>query len=64
MASKKQPPKKDRHKSTFVLRIPEMYREAMSQLKLKTRRTFTVEVQIALDSHLKANGISTPDTST
>lgn len=56
---KKQPPK-DRHASGFVIRVPEAYREPMNKLKLKTRRNITVETQIALDRHLKENGIEPP----
>ncbi len=58
----KKPPKgKDRHASGFMIRFPEAYREAMNKLKAKTRRTITVEAQIALDKHLKENGIEPPD---
>ncbi len=52
--------KADRHKSTFVVRLPEAYREVMKELKRKTRRPITAEVQIALDQHLKENGIKAP----
>jgi hypothetical protein len=56
--------KKDRHQSGFVLRLPVAYRHKLKELKAKTRRAYTVEVQMALDLHLKKNGIDPPVTST
>lgn len=49
---------KDKHKSAFMVRLPERYRGALESLKAKTRRATTVEVQIALDKHLKDEGQS------
>ena len=65
MAEKKAKPAKpqkqiDRHKSGYLIRLPESYRAALQELRQKTRRPMTVEAQIALDAHLKANGISPP----
>jgi hypothetical protein len=56
------PPKKqsDRHKSGFLVRFPDSYRKAFEKLKAKTRRTYTTDAQIAMDAHLKANGIPVP----
>lgn len=51
---------KDRHRSGFMVRLPEPYREALAELRRKTRRAITVETQIALDEHLKMNGITPP----
>lgn len=53
----KKPTAKDRHKSGFMVRLPEKYRELMAKLRMKNRRTITTEVQIALDEHLKREGI-------
>ena len=65
VAEKKKPTKKkDAHKSGFLMRFPESYREKLKELKAKTRRPYTVEGQMAMDAHLKANGIEPPDTST
>lgn len=52
--------KTDRHKSGFMVRLPAIYRELLNQVRLKSRRTITVEVQIALDKHLKDEGIQPP----
>lgn len=48
---------KDRHKSAFMVRLPESHRAALKILKAKNRRTFSVEVQLALEAYYKANGI-------
>lgn len=61
MAAKKKA-KKDAHKSGFMVRLPEQYRPPLEQLKKKTRRTITVEVQLALDKHLKDEGLTPPGT--
>lgn len=52
--------KKDRHKSGFMIRLPESFREPVAELKRKTRRPITVEVQLAMEAHLKANGVKPP----
>lgn len=41
----------DQHKSKFMVRLPEAYREQLQRLTAKTRRTLTMEVQLALDKH-------------
>ncbi len=58
----KQKPTKaaDLHKSGFMVRLPEEFRACLKELKAKNRRDFTVEVQIALEAHFKANGIKFP----
>lgn len=61
MAKKKTgEPKKDRHTSGFVVRLPKKYQKLMGRLKDQNRRPITSEVTLALDVHLKANGID-PD---
>jgi predicted DNA-binding protein len=44
---------KDQHKSSFMVRLPEAYRERLAQLKARTRRPITAEVQLALDKHFR-----------
>lgn len=41
----------DQHKSKFMVRLPESYRERLQKLTAKTRRSLTTEVQMALDKH-------------
>ena len=53
MAKKK--PTVNRHKGTFVVRLPEQYREPVRALALERRRTISAEVTLALDSHIQAN---------
>lgn len=60
MAKGEKKPAKDRHTSGFSVRLPEPYREIMNKLKAKTRRAITVETQIALDKHIKENGLEPP----
>jgi hypothetical protein len=62
--AKEKPKAKDQHKSGFLLRLPESYRKPLQELKRKTRRAMTVEVQMALDRHLRENGIAPPVAST
>lgn len=56
--SAKQLAKKDQHKSGFMVRLPEDYRAAINKLVAKTHRKMTVEVQLALIEHFKANDIA------
>jgi predicted DNA-binding protein len=44
---------KDQHKSSFMVRLPEPYREKLNRLKARTRRAITTEVQLALDKHFR-----------
>lgn len=46
-------PKKDQHKSGFLVRLPESYRPPLERLKAKNKRPITSEVQLALDKHFK-----------
>jgi hypothetical protein len=55
---------KDQHKSGFLVRLPVAYRGKLEELRKTTRRPFTTEIQVALDAHMKANGVEPPDTST
>lgn len=57
MSKKKQP---DRHKSGFMVRLPESHREPLARLKKKNRRSMTTEVQIALERHYKEEGVEPP----
>jgi hypothetical protein len=50
----------DKHKSGFMIRLPEAYRAPLSTLKTKNRRPTTTEVQIALDKHLQSEGVKPP----
>ena len=59
MPKKKKAPK-DQHTSGFMVRLPEPYRAKLKELTGQTRRAMTVEVQMALDAHLKANGVEPP----
>jgi hypothetical protein len=59
--SKKKPDKPpDRHKSGFMVRLPEEHRAALELLKQRHRRKITEEVQIALEKHYKAEGVPFP----
>jgi len=57
-SKKKQPA--DRHKSGFMVRLPESFRGALAELQRSTLRPATVEVQLALAAHLRAGGIDPP----
>jgi hypothetical protein len=63
MAKKKTERPKDQHRSGFMVRLPEAYRDKLAELKRSTERSYTVEVRRALDAHLKANGIEPPPAS-
>lgn len=61
MAKKKTAPKStDRHRSGFMIRLPEWHRAALEALKKKNRRTYTEEVQMALEKHYRTEGVSVP----
>lgn len=51
----------DRHLSGFMVRLPAIYREKMLELKRKTRRPFTADIQIALNSYFRENGVEPPE---
>lgn len=42
---------RDRHKSGFMVRLPEEWREWLQEVTAKSRRTMTSEVQIALSEY-------------
>lgn len=50
----------DQHKSGFMVRLPEEYREALQKLKAKTDRAITTCVRRGVDKELKENGIDPP----
>lgn len=56
MAKKKKPakPAKPDQGGNFMVRLPDEYREKLEKAVAQTRRTFTAEVQVALDRHFKA----------
>lgn len=66
MAKRKvgRPKSKKGPKEWFMIRLPKAYKSALDKLKVKTRRSYTMEAQLALDAHLKLNGVNAPDTST
>lgn len=55
---------KDQHKSGFLVRLPEVYRELLQKLKQKTDRPITASVRRGVDKELKENGIEPPSGST
>ena len=50
----------DQHKSGFMVRLPEVYRELLTQLKKKNERAITVSVRRGVDKELRENGIEPP----
>ena len=57
----KKRPTHDQHKSGFMIRLPEEYREIIAELRAKSRRTITMEIRVAIDEYIKANGITPPE---
>ena len=55
--------KPDAHKSGFMVRLPEAYHVLLTQLTAESRRSMTVEVQVALDLLAKSKGIAAPGSS-
>jgi predicted DNA-binding protein len=54
MGKSRKPPKpKDQHRSSFMVRLPESYRERLTRLVGRTKRKMTAEVQLALDKHFR-----------
>jgi hypothetical protein len=51
----------DKHKSGFLVRLPGLFRPPLAKLRERHRRAITVEVQIALEKHLAAEGVWPPD---
>ncbi len=58
--AKKPTTKKDKARPGYMLRLPEPYRELFKRLIAKSRRTATVEAQLAIDAHAIANGETPP----
>jgi hypothetical protein len=56
--------KGDRHKTGFLVRLPEVYRGKFLEHKLKTDRPIAAAIRRAADAYLKENGIEPPVTST
>ena len=54
----KKKPTANRHKGTFVVRLPEEYRTPIKALALDRRRTISAEITLALDSHIRANPLA------
>jgi predicted DNA-binding protein len=52
--------RKDAHRSGFMVRLPESYRERMEELRRKTDRPYSAQVRRAMDAYLKLNGIEPP----
>lgn len=59
--TRKKLPAKDRHKSGFMVRLPESFRELLDELVKESHRTMTVEVQLALSDYAKAKGKKPPE---
>jgi hypothetical protein len=57
---KKEQPQEDRHRSGFMLRLPEIYRTQLKKLREKTRRPMTTDIQIALEKYLADNDLWPP----
>lgn len=51
----------DQHLSGFMVRLPEKFRMYLLSLQKQTRRTITMEVQLALEEYLKKHGIWPPE---
>lgn len=60
MAKKKKLKAADRHKSSFVIRFPEEYREIMRNISRANRRPIVTEARIALDKHIQSEGKEPP----
>lgn len=57
---RKKLPAKDRHKSGFMLRLPEPFRTLLDSITAETHRSLTVEVQLALIEYAKKHGKPAP----
>jgi predicted DNA-binding protein len=55
MAKKKKPtkPAKQDQGGNFMVRLPDEYKEKLEKVIARTKRSFTAEVQVALDKHFK-----------
>jgi hypothetical protein len=57
---KKKQKQPDLHRSGWMIRLPEIYREQLRTLFQQMRRPMTTEVQIALEKHLAEFGLWPP----
>lgn len=64
MPKPKSPRQGDRHKSGFLVRLPEEYRAKLAELRRKTGQPYTYANRKAMDAYLAANGVEPPGTST
>lgn len=53
MAKKKKPTAKSDQGGNFMVRLPDDYRAKLERLIAVSKRSFTAEVQVALDKHFK-----------
>lgn len=52
----------DRHKSGFMIRLPEAHREPLQTLKAQRRQSITTLVQLALEEYYQRNKVEfTPE---
>jgi hypothetical protein len=58
--AKKKKKQEDRHASSFLIRLPEVYRDQLRLLRQQTRRAMTEEAKIALESHLASHDLWPP----
>lgn len=60
--SKKKPtsPPSDRHASTRMVRLPVELHDMVKALARRNRRSLTGEVMLALEAHLRAQGVEPP----
>jgi hypothetical protein len=49
---------------SFMLKLPEVYRQQLRRLKLKNRRPISTEVMIALEEYLAKAGLWPPEPET
>lgn len=56
----KKPKSQDRHQSGFMVRLPEVHRTMLEQLRQKHRRPYTEEVQMALEEYYQRQGMTFP----
>jgi hypothetical protein len=52
----------DRHRSRFMVRLPEAYHTQLMKLKKRTGKTIAAEVRAALEAYLAEHGLWPPPT--
>lgn len=55
---------RDQHKSAFMVRLPEEFRETFKEIKAKTGQPYTEAVRRAMIDYAVKHGIQPPATST